>query len=242
VYLCLSRDSEVLLEQRFRHILQDALAQEGISAADLSRDVGMDKAYFGDLLAGRKRTVSALALMLVAKRFGLDPWELAGVTKPFLQSVAGSSAPAPVCAPPLDGQSVVVPRLYGCGIVEEGAFRNGKLSDVQRSFATADGYPPARQSVLEVRGHDYALWGLPSGSVVHSVSFHRYETVVGPGRMVVASRSESSLTETVLRRIALNPEGDVYLELPDGASEALASGVRRIEGLVVQYALPPLVT
>ncbi|MDW9481152.1 hypothetical protein GOB57_21130 [Sinorhizobium meliloti] len=224
------------MEDRFRDILQDALAREGISAAELSREVGLDKAYFVDLLAGRKKTVSALALMLSAKRLGLDPWELAGVTRPPDHSDVRTAAETrldDVALPQATG------RVGGCGIVEEGAFRVRGWVD-GRSFAAVAGYPVERQSVLEVRGHDYAPWGLPSGTVVHAVSFQRYEAVGGPGRLVVATRQEGSLTETVLRRIEVDPDGEMHLLTPTGIREAPLEAGPRIGGLVAQTTLPPI--
>lgn len=233
MYEISSDDSEGAVEDRFRDILEDALGREGLSPSDLSREVGMDKAYFVDLLAGRKKTVSVLAFMLASRRLGLDPWELAGVERPTGRSEGHvavekvSAAPAP----PL------VNRVEGFGVVEEGAYRIGGRSE-DGSFVPVDGYPAARQSVFEVRGHDYVPWGLPSGSVLHAVSFGRYETVGGPGRIVVATRREGGLFERVLRRIAVDADGEMRLLAPSGAVAAPGEDGRVIDGLVVQTALP----
>lgn len=225
------------MEDRFRDILRDALGREDMSPADLSREVGLDKAYFVDLLAGRKKTVSAIAFMLAAKRLGLDPWELAGVARPSLLT-EGREEVVPTVASPIVQRNASA-RVEGFGIVEEGAFRkDGRLDG--RSFSPVDGYPIDRQEVLEVRGHDYVPWGLPSGAVVHAVSFPRYETVGGPGRLVVASQCQGSLTELVLRRIAVDPDGEMHLVGPTGLRETLEGGGRRITGLVAQTALPAL--
>ncbi|MCV9964589.1 hypothetical protein OIU34_22115 [Pararhizobium sp. BT-229] len=221
------------MEDRFRDILQDALGREGLSPSDLSREVGMDKAYFVDLLAGRKKTVSVLAFMLASRRLGLDPWELAGVERPTARAegYVGVEKVSVATAPPH------AERVKGFGVVEEGAFRMGGRSE-ERTFVPVDGYPVARQSVFEVRGHDYVPWGLPSGSVVHAVSFGRYEAVGGPGRLVVASRREGSLVETVLRRIAVDADGEMRLLAPSGSGAASGEDGRIIDGLVAQTALP----
>lgn len=223
------------MEDRFRDILRDALGREDMSPADLSREVGMDKAYFVDLLAGRKKTVSAIAFMLAAKRLGLDPWELAGVARPSPRTEASQDM---VVVPPVQAvPPKASERVEGFGIVEEGAFRVGVRLD-GRSFAPVDGYPVDRQEVLEVRGHDYVPWGLPSGAVVHAVSFPRYETVGSPGRLVVASQRKGDLTELVLRRIAVDHDGEMHLVGPNGVRESVDEGGRRITGLVAQTALP----
>jgi hypothetical protein len=234
VYEISSGDSEVAVEDRFKDILREALIREELSATDLSREVGLDKAYFVDLLAGRKKTVSALAFMLVAKRLGLDPWGLSGVEHPERQAAEPDELTAP---PALASPQKSFERVAGFGIVEEGAFRlDGRLDG--RSFAPIDGYPIDRQEVLEVRGHDYVPWGLPSGAVVHAISFPRYETVSGPGRLVVASQGRGGLTELVLRRIAVDPDGEMHLVGPTGMTEVMDEGGRRITGLVAQTALP----
>ncbi|MCS4088912.1 helix-turn-helix transcriptional regulator [Rhizobium sp. BK176] len=232
------------MEERFRDILRESLDREGMSAAELSREVGMDKAYFVDLLAGRKKTVSAIAFMLAARRLGLDPWDLAGVDRPD-----GEIAPAPrkeASSPPeivsvaVLSEPVPALRVEGCGVVEEAAFRVSGRSDGERSFAVIEGYPPERQFVFEVRGHDYVPWGLPSGAVVHTVSFPRYETVGAPGRLVVASRQQASLTETVLRRVTVDGDGEMKLMSPMGAREKPGDLGLRLEGLVVQSSLPAM--
>lgn len=235
------------MEERFRDILQESLDREGLSAAELSREVGMDKAYFVDLLAGRKKTVSAIAFMLAARRLGLDPWDLAGVDRPESGS---ASAPAPrneAVTPPMVTTKVQpppapapTPRLEGCGIVEEGAFRVSGKADGTRSFPVVDGYPVDRQLVVEVRGHDYVSWGLPSGTVVHAVSFQRYETVGAPGRLVVASRPQGNLIETVLRRVSVDADGVMRLMSPLGAQECVGDPALRLDGLVVQSSLPAI--
>lgn len=237
MYEISSDDSESAMEDRFKDTLRDALGREGMSPADLSREVGLDKAYFVDLLAGRKKTVSATAFMLAAKRLGLDPWELAGVARPSPQIGSGQEVASVVSASSV--QQKTLERVEGMGIVEEGAFRqSGRLGG--KSFAPVDGYPVDRQQVLEVRGHDYVPWGLPSGAVVHVVSFPRYETVSGPGRLVVASQGQGGLTETVLRRVEVDPDGEMRLVGPAGHREMLEEGGRRIAGLVAQTTLPAL--
>jgi hypothetical protein len=227
-------DSEVAVEDRFRDILQSALGREGLSPSDLSREVGMDKAYFVDLLAGRKKTVSVLAFMLASKRLGLDPWELAGVERP--SAVAMKSVPdeKQLMVEPVSSGAV---RISGFGILEEGAFRaSGRLSE--RTFAPVDGYAVQRQSVFEIRGHDYVSWGLSSGSIVHVVSFGRYEAVGVPGRLIVSSRHVGNLVEKVLRRIVVDTEGEMHLLGPMGDSVSVVGEVWSVEGMVVQTALP----
>jgi hypothetical protein len=230
------------VEERFRDILQESLVREGMSAAELSREVGMDKAYFVDLLAGRKKTVSAIAFMLAARRLGLDPWDLAGVDRPD-----GVAAPAPrneAVTPPMVTTKVPPSepalRLEGCGVVEEGAFRVSGKADGTRSFPVVDAYPVDRQLVVEVRGHDYVSWGLPSGTVVHAVSFQRYETVGAPGRLMVASRPQGNLMETVLRRVSVDADGEMRLVSPLGARESVGDHGLRMDGLVVQSSLPAI--
>ncbi|MBY3433870.1 hypothetical protein HFN89_06875 [Rhizobium laguerreae] len=200
----------------------------------------MDKAYFVDLLAGRKKTVSAIAFMLAARRLGLDPWELAGVERPVATSVpvTPDRTPLPSVAP-VDTPAPL-PRVKGCGVVEEGAFRAAGRANPMRSFPVVEGYQVDRQFVVEVRGHDYVSWGLPSGAVVHAVSFPRYETVVGPGRLVVASRTLENLVETVLRRVWVDGEGEMRLLAPNGAKDIPGDHGVRLDGLVVQSALPPI--
>jgi hypothetical protein len=238
VYEISSTIRRFLVEERFRDIIQGSLDREGISAAELSRDVGMDKAYFVDLLAGRKKTVSAIAFMLAARRLGLDPWELAGVDRP-----PGSADPTPreerSPPPAIAPEPVPVPRVDGCGVAEEGAFRVPGRSG-GKSFPVVEGYPVDRQFVVEVRGHDYVSWGLPSGAVVHAVSFPRYETVGAPGRLVVASRPHGNLIETVLRRVAVDADGDMKLMSPLGAQERLGDLGLKLDGLVVQSSLPAI--
>lgn len=229
------------MEERFRDILQESLDREGMSAAELSREVGMDKAYFVDLLAGRKKTVSAIAFMLAARRLGLDPWDLAGVDRP---GVVTAPAPRSEPSPPPAVAEATTPapplRVERCGVVEEGAFRVSGQTNGARSFPVVEGYPVDRQFVVEVRGHDYVPWGLPSGAVVHAVSFPRYETVGAPGRLVVASRTQGSLTETVLRRVAVDADGDMKLMSPLGAHAIQGDPGLRLDGLVVQSSLPAI--
>lgn len=228
------------MEDRFKGFLKDALGRAGISAADLSREVGMDKAYFVDLLAGRKKTVSALAFMLAAKRLGLDPWELAGVERP-----SGEGSVPPRVERIFSGaapQSSAARRIATSGIVEEGAFRTASHVWQGRSYFPIDGYMPDRQRVIEVRGDDYLPWGLPSGAVVHAVSFPRYEAVACPGRLVVAMSMIGEMVETVLRRVSINPEGEMSLMSPDGKREISGEHGRRIVGLVAQTTMPPIIS
>ena len=108
------------MEDRFRETLREALLREGLSATDLSRDVGMDKSYFVDLLAGRKKTVSVIAFMLVVRRLGLDPWDVAGIDAPKSARKLEEPNPA-LSAPPPPAAAVAAKRLALSFLVEEDA-------------------------------------------------------------------------------------------------------------------------
>ncbi len=226
------------MEEGFRKALREGLERHAISASDLSRELGLDKSYFVDLLAGRKKSVTAEAYLLASRRIGFDPWEVAGIEAPSsgasrtAPAVVPIPSPAPVPAPPH--------RLAVTGIVEESAYRQDGGVMGKREHAVIEGYPVDRQSMAIVRGTDYILWGVPDGAVLGLVSYRRYETVAGPGRLVVIGVSRDGLRGVNLRRAVMDGDGEPMLEAPDGKREPLAlPDTASIVGLVVRIGIPP---
>lgn len=229
------RGLEAELEDRFRDVLRKALEQEGMSATDLAREFGLDKAYFVDLLAGRKKTVSALVYMMAAKRLSFDPWEVASVEPPSpvreLPKVDPNISPAPSLVP--RAAATVEVSMF----VEEGAFREGMSGSKEKGLPIIPGVDAARQLVAVVKGGDYFEWGIPSGSLLHLVSYRKYDGVA-PGRLVVARSERSGLSEHVLRRAAVSDGGELVLGGPGGRTVLTPGADTELVGLVTGLAFP----
>lgn len=224
------------MEEGFRKALREGLERHAISASDLSRELGLDKSYFVDLLAGRKKSVTAEAYLLASRRIGFDPWEVAGIEAPS----SGASRTAPDVVPLPSPAPSPPHRLAVKGIVEERAYRADNGMTGKREHAVIEGYPVDRQSMVIVRGTDYILWGVPDGAVLGLVSYRRYETVAGPGRLVVIAVSRDGLRGVNLRRAVMDGDGEPMLEAPDGKREPLAlPDTVSIVGLVVRIGIPP---
>lgn len=219
------------MEERFREVLRASLETAGISASDLAREVGMDKAYFVDLLAGRKRTVSALAFMLASRRLGFDPWEVSGVERPHrIEGECHLDNPPPRLAKVGGGL------VEGVGVVEEAAFRSGTLG--KGNFQPIEGYSVGRQAGFEVRGNDYLTWGLPAGTITQTVSFRNYEAVGVAGRIFVVRRELSGLFETVLRRMIVDADGEAFLVGPSEGDVSVSLAQSGVIGIVVRTSVP----
>lgn len=221
------------MEDRFKEMLEAALVREGMTPADLARDVGMDKAYFVDLLAGRKKTVSALPFMLSCRRMGIDPWEVSGLTSPDRpkkapeREVAVRPSPPP---PPVQTRVSVTLRII------EGAYRLPSVAVDLGSYPSLDGFPVEVQRVGVVDGSEYGSWGMWRGAILHMVVYGRYEAVAHPGRFVVCTQRHADLMASVIRRVGVDGSGMMTLEAPDG-SVVPAEGAE-FYGLVVSTTIP----
>lgn len=229
------------MEDRLRERLEREAAARGMSAPELSRAAGQDKAYFGDFFAGRKKSVSVVAFLRVANLLDLDPWELADIPRPENQSAKTAESPPlpPPPAPAVDRQLVDVPlELPVSGILEEDAYRavDGPCGNV--TVPAASSVPAERQTAFEVRGDEYAEWGVRDRSIVHSASYRHYESV-GAGGLLVVRDAEGGLVRTRLRRAVVNEHGALLLEAPDGKAEDYPPRTASVLGLVIQGTLGP---
>jgi transcriptional regulator with XRE-family HTH domain len=236
-----------LMEEQLRRSLEALLARTGLTAADLSKDIGLDKGYLGDFLAGRKRSITASALMQLAGKLSCDPWELMGMTPPAAlraPSLPARTAEAEKSASPQTAPRPSTPRLSVSGYVEEGAFRrSGEFSGPSARMEAIADVATGRQSLLAVVGDDYASWGMPPGSILHLVSFPRYEAVASQGRILVLREVGSdAMAMTVLRKAAVGGDGLAELMSPNGDKCALAEigEGRSVVGMIVRqyFAFP----
>jgi transcriptional regulator with XRE-family HTH domain len=210
------------MEDAFRDTIRRLMAERGVSAPEIAREVGLDKAYFIDLLAGRKKSVTAAAFMAIAAAYQLDPWEMAGMTQvaaPRLKhepkEMARQAAdPVPKAQPPA--------LIRASLVVEEAAFRgDGEMpAGLGRTTITPVAmFEQSRQTACLVRGEDYAKWGVADGSVLNAVSFKSYGTVAQPGSLLVLRAERAGgLRGAFIRRSVIDGDGIQHAQSPSGAT------------------------
>jgi hypothetical protein len=223
-----------------RECLQAVMARHGVAAPELAKAIGYDKGYFVDYFAGRKKSITAAAFMLASRHLGVDPWALAGIAAPVQMGkpeteVAGADEISPDQDARVDDISSVA-ALGVSGVVEEMVYRAHPMPAVPSSVSlpVLACLPAARQSVYEVRGADYELWGIKAGSLLHTLSYARYEAIASPGKLLVErSVIEGGLVCLALRRVVVDDDGAMFLQSPSGTKAPYPGGDRDVAGMVV---------
>jgi DNA-binding Xre family transcriptional regulator len=164
------------------------------NSTEVARRAGLERTFVHDLISGRKKTVTAEALIALAKALQCLPEELVGKMGEIQRNA-------------VEGIEIV-------GIIEPEVWRGSAPRNLGTITTSNDGNPHVKAFV--VRGDEAAPIGIRDGSaLVVDMS-----GAVRPGDIAVVERTRDNLRELSLWRVA-NGDGPTILSSLDGNPEKI---------------------
>ena len=198
--------------------VQARITELHMNSTEVARKAGLERTFVHDLISGRKKTITAEALVALAKALGCLPEELVGMAGDIHRKA-------------VEGIEIV-------GVIEPDVWRRAAPRNLGTIASSNDGNPNVRAFV--VRGDDAAPIGIKDGSALIVDMSGR----VRPGDVAVIEREKDGLKELSLRRVENSGDGAmVFASLdgdttktlsPDGAEETITV-IGRVQRAVLLF-------
>jgi DNA-binding Xre family transcriptional regulator len=169
--------------------VQARISELQTNSTEVARRAGLERTFVHDLISGRKKTVTAEALIALAKALGCLPEDLVGKAGEIRRNEVG-------------GIEIV-------GVIEQEVWRGSPPRNLGTITSFNEGNTNAKAFI--VRGDDAAPVGIMDGSAVIADTSGR----VRSGDIAVVERERGGLKELSLRRVG-NGDGPLILLSLDG--------------------------
>lgn len=182
--------------------IKERLDSLELPVTQVAKQAGLERSYLSDYLVKKKASISAAAIMEIARVLRCDVGYLYGEQEEFKLP-----------------KTRTLPLM---GRVAAGTFVDPGTAEipVQQSHLTADPrYPAKRQYVLKVEGDSMDLI-LPPGSIVHCVDWAYTSQIPVDGMLVVVRQERAQLYETTVKVLRIRDE-EVWL-VPMSSNKAHA--------------------